>query len=243
MTYVSSCAILLSMEGHPLPQPPTLEMQPVPLATAAGYYGATSEELESELFRLGVPTFDFLGQRVFYFRDLYRAHSQPRTKGRAERIEHLERVLGLLRDCGCIVEEQPRTTGRPSDVFTVRNAEDPGRSTVLKVQVGSRVQSGGAIHFNIPTASLNQGVKWYWMVAPPFHPRWDFLLNSDDAGRQFGDALKKNKLVTMRIKAEGNEYLSRENRLDDLLADIGIGHFAMKRAQQKALTNGAPEED
>lgn len=222
--------------GSQPPRAPWSDTQPVPIAQAADHYGVTAEELEGELQRLGVPIHDFLGRRMFYFRDLYNAHSQPSADaGRVERTEHLDRVLGLLRDCGCTVEEHPRTKGRPSDVFTVRNEENPDRSIVLRVQVCSKMQSGAAVHHNIPTASWHQGVDWYWLVVPPFHPHQDFLVNRDDVGRHFGPALNKKKLVTWRIKAEGFEYLNREHRLSDLLNDLGIGHLAMRRAQQKAL--------
>jgi len=213
-------------------QAPWAPEQPVPISQAADYYRVTAREVEAELQRLGVPIHEFLGQRVFYFRDLHGAHSRPPAEvGRVERTEHLDRVLGILRDSGCTIEEHPRTKGRPSDVFTVRNAEDPDRSLVLRVQICSKIQSGRAIHYNIPTASW-QGVDWYWLVAPPFHPRWDFLLNKDDLGRKFGPDLKKKRLVTWRIKAEGLEYLNREHRLNDLLNLLGIGHFASTRAQQ-----------
>ncbi len=211
------------------------DMQPVPVAKVAEQYGTEVDALESELQRLGVPVHDFMDQRVFYFRDLYSAHSQPRaSSGRVERTEHLDRVLELLRDNGCTIEDQPRGKGRPSDIFVVHNAEDLSKSIKLRVQVCSKIQSGNAIHFNIPPTSWKQGIDWYWLVAPPFRPRLDFLLSSDDVGREFGPALDKKKLVTKRIKAEGFEYLNREHRLTDLLLALDIGHTMKMKAQRKA---------
>ena len=219
------------------------DLQPVPVARAADQYGVSVSDFEGELQRLGVPIHDFLEQRMFYYRDLHAAHTGQRANsGRVERTEHLARVLELLQDSGSTIEQHPRKRGRPSDLFTVRNAEDPRQSITMRVQVCSKIQSGGAIHFNIPTASRKQGVNWYWLVAPPFHPGWDFLFSSDDVGRIFGPIPDKKKLVTLRLKAEGFENMGHEHRLPDLLRDLHIGPLAQKRAQRKALNHETSNE-
>lgn len=195
------------------------------LADFAEYFGTTPAEAESALTQLGVPLRRFLDQTVVDMRDVadaLRKGSEPGTG--LDRAQETRRLLAVFKNQGCSVTSaklhgRVRATGS----YRLSNPSDPGRSTTVKIQVSSALQTGGAVHFNLATDLLRDTeLDWLVLVAPPFSPNSDFMFRRQELVREAGERLK-SKVFTRRLKATGFENHLRQHRQFLVLAELGLG--------------------